>query len=77
MTRMVKILSHMAKTTYYAGIMPDAFKYLLCQNLCRHNWPGPSIQVINQRNVVIDLFALCSSMVGHFIHSSVACHKLA
>ena len=27
--------------------------------------------------IVIDLLAVCRSIVGHFKHSSVACHKLA
>ena len=27
---------------YYAGIMLDAFRYLLCSKLCRHNWHKPS-----------------------------------
>ena len=27
---------------YYAGIMLDAFGYLLCFLLCWHNWPGPN-----------------------------------
>ena len=26
---------------YYAGIMLDAFGYLLCFLLCQHNQPGP------------------------------------
>ena len=26
---------------YYAGIVLDAFGYLLCFLLCRHNQPGP------------------------------------
>ena len=32
--------------------------------------------LLSQR-VVIDLLAVCRSIVGHFKHSSVACHKLA
>ena len=32
--------------------------------------------LLTQR-IVIDLLAVCRSMVGHFKHSSVACHKLA
>ena len=28
--------------TYYAGIMLDAFLYLLCSQLCQHNWRRPS-----------------------------------
>ena len=30
---------------YYAGIMLDAFGYLLCFLLCRHNQPGPGVQL--------------------------------
>ena len=30
--------------TYYAGIMPDAFLYLLCSKLCWHNWLRPKLQ---------------------------------
>ena len=37
----VKILCHTENSAYYAGIMSDAFMCLLCQKLCRHNWPGP------------------------------------
>ena len=29
--------------TYYAGIMLDAFLYLLCSKLCWHNWRRPGI----------------------------------
>ena len=32
--------------------------------------------LLSQR-IVIDLLAICRSIVGHFKHSSVACHKLA
>ena len=28
--------------TYYAGIMPNAFLYLLCSKLCQHNRRGPT-----------------------------------
>ena len=31
--------------TYYAGIMLDAFLYLLCSKLCRHNWHRCSVKV--------------------------------
>ena len=30
--------------TYYAGIMLDAFLYLLCSKLCQHNWCRPTVQ---------------------------------
>ena len=30
---------------YYAGIMLDAFGYLLCFLLCWHNRPGPIIML--------------------------------
>ena len=29
-------------TSYYAGIMLDAFRYLLCSKLYRHNWRKPN-----------------------------------
>ena len=29
---------------YYAGIMLDTFRYLLCSKLCRHNWRKPKLQ---------------------------------
>ena len=29
-------------TSYYAGIMLDAFRYLLCSKLCWHNWRKPN-----------------------------------
>ena len=29
---------------YYAGIMLDAFRYLLCSKLCRHNWRKPTVR---------------------------------
>ena len=32
---------------YYAGITLDAFGYLLCFLLCRHNRPGPKHDHIN------------------------------
>ena len=33
---------HIFLPTYYTGIMYDAFLYLLCSKLCRHNWRRPS-----------------------------------
>ena len=35
---------------YYAGIMLDAFGYLLCFLLCRHNRPGPTAQAVPEIN---------------------------
>ena len=35
-------------TSYYAGIMLDAFRYLLCSKLCRHNWRKPSMLLPNR-----------------------------
>ena len=29
--------------TYYAGIILDAFLYLLCSKLCQHNWHRPKL----------------------------------
>jgi len=30
------------KSSYYAGIMLNAFANLLCSKLCRHNWRKPT-----------------------------------
>ena len=37
-------INYARKFTYYIklGIMPDAFKYLLCSKLCQHNLSRPS-----------------------------------
>ena len=38
----------LSNTSYYAGIMLDAFRYLLCSKLCRYNWRKPSnYEVLN------------------------------
>ena len=34
---------HIKFFTYYAGIMLDAFLYLLCSKLCWHNWRRPTV----------------------------------
>ena len=36
----------MLLVTYYAGIMLDAFSYLLCFQLCQHNQPEPTFITI-------------------------------
>ena len=33
---------YLPNTSYCAGIMLDAFRYLLCSKLCWHNWPVPN-----------------------------------
>ena len=33
--------------TYYAGIMCNVFLYLLCSNLCQHNWPRPTQEMMS------------------------------
>ena len=47
--------------TYYAGIMLDAFLYLLCLKLCRHSWLRPSI----------NRFPFCVTYWAYKVHSYV------
>ena len=43
--------------SYYASIMLDDFKDLLCLKLCWHNWPGPNMEYIG--TLQADSFKLC------------------
>ena len=41
--------------SYYASIMLDAFKDLLCSKLCWHNRPGPSGAILSRPNIALFL----------------------
>ena len=43
-----QIIQHTPCYIIYASIMPDAYGYLLCFKLCRHNWPGPTVEYIHK-----------------------------
>ena len=47
---------------YYAGIMLNAFGYLLCFLLCRHNWPGP---IVNTSYKITQQLQLIFQFIGN------------
>ena len=42
--------------TYYAGIMLNAFRYLLCSNLCQHNRQVPIHEAVTVTLSMSDIF---------------------
>ena len=68
---------HELNPSYYAGIMLDAFKDLLCSKLCWHNRPGPISKASDSQNfnllVVFHIFhemniTMHLYFYGNFIH---------
>jgi len=61
---------------YYASIMPDAFCYLLCFKLCRHNRPGPSLSIsfVDERSYNCDDMSVLIFEILH--HLEIALFKV-
>ena len=46
------LLQRFKNVSYYAGIMLNAFSYLLCSKLCWHNWLVRDAHICTQRNML-------------------------
>ena len=53
--------------TYYAGIMLDAFRYLLCSKLCWHNRPEPSRRATRQCHIWHSFYSKTSVQVAKWL----------
>ena len=62
--------------SYYASIMLDAFKDLLCLKLCWHNRPGPTFLYAkhNVRGIFNNMFVLLNFKKLHYVTKTDTTH---